>query len=122
METEPETPQRNQPAEEQGRTREPHDPSELKSKGMIGGLIAGFMVIVVSLFGIHTDGLVYEAIVRILFGLQINGLVSVLVGGMCLILALALSGILIGLMVFRGAKKKIFSRAILIGTATLCGI
>jgi len=59
----------------------------------------------VSLFGIHTNGLVYG-----------------LVGGVGLILAVALSAILIGLIVFRGVKKKVSSRTVLIVTATLCGI
>jgi hypothetical protein len=105
MEPEIESPQPTPLRYEQEHNREPAKPSALNSLLPIGGLIVGFIVTVFSLFGIHTTGVVYG-----------------LVGEVGLILALALPGLLIGLLVFRGFEQKISSRTVLIAAATLGGI
>jgi hypothetical protein len=71
----------------------------------IAGLIVGFIVILVSIFGIHSNGVVYG-----------------IVGGVVLILIVSIPCILIGLMVFRGFKNKASSRTVIIVAAAFFGI
>lgn len=90
---------------EQKQNREPRKPSALNSILTIVGIIVGSIVLLVSLFDIHTSGVVYS-----------------IVGGVVLVLVWAIPGILIGLMVFRGFKNKASSRAVIIVAAAFFGI
>src|SRR5712692_4683411 len=90
---------------EQEQNREPLKPGTLNSILTIVGIIVGFIVIPVSIFGIHTNGVVYG-----------------IVGGVVLILIVSIPCILIGLMVFRGFKNKASSRTVVIVAAAFFGI
>jgi hypothetical protein len=92
--------------------REPRQPGELKRffliEGIIGGALVLLVVSLVSLLGIFTlpnDGIRH--------GIVVSGL---------LILATAIPGTLIGLLVFRRVKQKASSRTVLIGVPAFCGI
>jgi hypothetical protein len=90
---------------EQQQNREPRRPDALISIFTIVGLIVGSIAILVSLFDIHT-----------------NGIVPGIFLGIVIILVWAIPGIIIGLMVFRGFKNKASSRTVIIVAAAFFGI
>jgi hypothetical protein len=90
---------------EQKQNREPRKPDTLISIFTIAGIIVGTIVLLVGLFNIHT-----------------NGIVPGLVDSIVLILAWAIPGIPIGLMVFHRFKKGASSRTVIIVVAAFSGI
>ncbi len=90
--------------------RELRQPGALNSMLLIAGIIVGSIALVVALLfaglGIFNNGMLGQ----------------VIVGGIVLILVGAISGILIGLRVFRGLKKKASSRTALIVVPAFSGI
>ena len=94
--------------------REPRQPGVLNSMFLIAGIIVGTIaLVVVLLFG--GLGIFHNGRVQGTLG-------QVLVGGIILILVGAIPGILIGLKVFRGFKKKASSRTVLIVVPAFSGI
>ena len=99
---------------EQQQHREPGKPSALNSLLLIAGIIGGTIaLVVVLLFG--GLGIFHNGVVQGTLG-------QVVVGGIVLILVGAIPGILIGLKVFRGFKKKASSRTVLIVVSAFSGI
>ena len=94
---------------EQQQHREPGKPSALNSMLLLVGIIVGSIVPIVLLVVLQLG----------LFGIGIAEGIGV--GGV-LILVWAIPGILIGLMVFRGFKKKASSRTVLIVVPAFSGI
>lgn len=90
---------------EQKQTRESRESNTLISIFTIAGSIVGTIVLLVGLFNFHTHGIV-------------PGLVDSIV----LILAWAIAGILIGLIIFRRFKEKASSRTVIIVVSTFSGI
>jgi hypothetical protein len=91
-------------------SREPRQPGELNSMFVIAGIIGGTIALVV---------------VLLFAGLGIfhnSGGIGILGGALVLILVGSIPGILIGLKVFRGFKKKATSRTALIVVSALSGI
>ncbi len=99
---------------EQQQHREPRQPGALNSMLLIAGIIGGTIALVVVLLfgglGIFNNGIVQGT------------LGQVVVGGIVLILVGVIPGILIGLKVFRGFKKKASSRTVLIVVPAFSGI
>jgi len=94
---------------EQQHHREPGQPSALNSMLLLVGIIGGSIVLLVVLVG----GL---------FEILKNGIVLNITAEVGLILVWAIPGILIGLLVFRGFKKKASSRTVLIVVPAFSGI
>jgi hypothetical protein len=92
--------------------REPRQPSELNSLLLIEGIIVGSIVLLVV-------SLVY---LLGIFNIPDDGIRQGIVASSLLILAAAIPGTLIGLLVFRRFKKKASSRTVLIGVPAFSGI
>ena len=85
--------------------RESRKSDTLNNIFTIAGIIVGIIVLLVGLFNVHT-----------------NGIVPGLVDSIVLILAWAVAGILISLMVFRRFKEKASSRTVIIVVSAFSGI
>ncbi len=94
--------------------REPRQAGALNSMLLIAGIIGGTIALVVVLLFAGL-GIFNNAIAQ-------GTLVQVVVGGLVLILVGAIPGILIGLKVLRGFKKKASSRTVLIVVPAFAGI
>lgn len=92
--------------------REPRQPSELNSLLLIEGIIGGSLVLLVV-------SLVY---LLGIFNIPDDGIRQGIVASGLLILAAAIPGTLIGLLVFRRFKRKASSRTVLIGVPAFSGI
>ena len=94
--------------------REPRQPGALNSVLLIAGIVGGTIALVVVLLFAGL-GIFHNGVVQGTLG-------QVVVGGIVLILVGAIPGILIGLKVFRGFKKKASSRTVLIVVPAFSGI
>jgi hypothetical protein len=99
---------------EQHQHRESRQPGALNSMLLLAGIIGGTIaLVVVLLFG--GLGIFHN-------GIEQGTLGQIVVGGIVLILVGAIPGILIGLKVFRGFKKRASSRTVLIVVPAFSGI
>jgi hypothetical protein len=90
---------------EQKQKQEPGKSDTLISMLTLAGIIAGTIVLLVGLFNLHT-----------------NGIVPGLVDSIVLILAWAIAGIPIGLLVLRRFNEQASSRILIIGVSAFSGL